>query len=113
MAIARAHLVNPALDRWYTCVTRCVGRAFLLGEGQDNRKAWIEQRLQELAQIFAVAVGGFSVVDNHLHVLLRIDPEAQFGVRSRRAGVADKSAVIRVGLQFTGTRCVSARGGPR
>jgi Transposase IS200 like len=76
MAIARAHLVNPALARWYHCVTRCVRRAFLLGEGQDDRKAWIEQRLQELAQIFAVAVGGFSVMDNHLHVLLRIDPDA-------------------------------------
>jgi len=52
-----------------------VRRASLLGEGQDDRKAWIEQRLQELAQVFAVAVGGFSVMDNHLHLLLRIDPD--------------------------------------
>jgi hypothetical protein len=83
MAIARAHLVNPALARWYHCVTRCVRRAFLLGEGQDNRKVWIEQRLQELAQIFAVAVGGFAVMDNHIHMLLRIDPDAanRLGVR--------------------------------
>ena len=41
MAIARAHLINAALARWYHCVTRCVRRAFLLGEGQDDRKAWI------------------------------------------------------------------------
>ena len=75
MAIARAHLVNPALARWYHCVTRCVRRAFVLGEGHDDRKGWIEQRLQELAQIFAVAVGGFSVMDNHLPLLLRIDPD--------------------------------------
>jgi Transposase IS200 like len=76
MAIARAHLVNPALARWYHCVTRCVRRAFLLGEGQDNRKVWIEQRLQELAQIFAVTIGGFAVMDNHVHLVLRIDPGA-------------------------------------
>jgi hypothetical protein len=74
MAIARAHLVNPALARWYHCISRCVRRAFLLGEGQDNRKGWIEQRLEYLAQIFAVAVGGFAVMDNHIHLLLRIDP---------------------------------------
>jgi hypothetical protein len=31
--------------------------------------------LQELAGIFAVSVGGFSVLDNHLHVLVRLDPD--------------------------------------
>jgi REP element-mobilizing transposase RayT len=75
MAIARAHLVNPALARWYHCITRCVRRAFLLGEGQNDRKSWIEQRLEYLAQIFAVAVGGFAVMDSHIHLLLRIDPD--------------------------------------
>jgi hypothetical protein len=75
MAIARAHLVNPALARWYHCITRCVRRAFLLVEGKDDRKNWIEERLETLAQIFAVAVGGFAVMDNHLHLLLRIDPD--------------------------------------
>ncbi len=75
MAIARAHLVNPALARWYHCITRCVRRAFLLGEGQLDRKSWIEHRLESLAQVFAVAVGGFAVMDNHLHLLLRIDPD--------------------------------------
>ena len=52
-------------------------RAFLLGEseGTGSRKDWIEHRLQELAEIFAVSVGGFSVLDNHLHVLVRLDPD--------------------------------------
>ena len=48
---------------------------FLLGEGDHNRKEWLENRLEELAGIFAVAVGGFSVMDNHLHVLVRLDPD--------------------------------------
>ncbi len=53
MTIARAHLVDPAVTRWYHCVTRCVRRAFLLGEGMHDRKSWIEHRLEELAEIFS------------------------------------------------------------
>ena len=75
MAIARAQLVDVSLARWYHCVTRCVRKAFLLGEGNHNRKEWLENRLEELAGIFAVAVGGFAVMNNHLHLLLRLDPE--------------------------------------
>ena len=75
MTIARKELVDVSVTRWYHCVTRCVRRAFLLGEGFLDRKQWVEDRLQELAQIFAVGVGGFSVMDNHLHLLLRLDPE--------------------------------------
>ncbi len=67
MTMARAHLVNPVVTRWYHCVTRYVRRAFLLGEGPGNRKQWIENRLEELAEVSTVAVGGFSVMDNHLH----------------------------------------------
>ena len=79
MTIARSHLVDASVTRWYHCVTRCVRRAFLLAEGEFNRKEWIEHRLQELAEIFAVSVGGFSVMDNHLHVLLRLDPDVATG----------------------------------
>jgi len=50
MTIGRAHLVDPSVSRWYDCVTRCVQRAFVLGEGLSDRKLWIENRLQELAQ---------------------------------------------------------------
>ena len=74
MAIARSKLVDVSVARWYHCVSRCVRKAFLLGEGEDNRKKWLENRLEELADVLAVAVGGFSVMDNHLHVQLRLDP---------------------------------------
>ncbi len=63
------------LTRWYHCITRCVRRAFLLGEGISDRRQWLENRIEELAQIFAIGVGGFSMLDNHLHLLLRIDPD--------------------------------------
>ncbi len=75
MTMARAHLVDPSFTCWYHCVTRCVRRAFLLGEGEGDRKVWIEKRLAELAHILSAAVGGFSVIDNHLHVLVRLDSE--------------------------------------
>ena len=47
----------------------------LCGEGFEHRKQWIEDRLQLLAGNFAVSVAGFAVMDNHLHLLLRMDPE--------------------------------------
>jgi hypothetical protein len=66
MAIARMRQINASVARWYHCMKRCVRRPFLLDEVTFDRKAWIENRIEELAQIFAVAVGGFSMMDNHL-----------------------------------------------
>ena len=76
MTTARFRLVDTKVTRWYHLVSRCVRSAWLLqDDGTNNRKDWIDQRLKELDQIFAVSVGGFSVMDNHLHVLVRIDDE--------------------------------------
>jgi hypothetical protein len=44
----------------------------LLGEGDSDRKVWIDRRLRELAEIFSILVGRFSVMDNHLHVIVRL-----------------------------------------
>ncbi len=93
MTIARAHLVDPSVTRWYHCVTRCVRRAFLLGEGMHNRKSWIGHRLEELAEIFSVAVAGFAILDNHLHLLVRLDPDVALGW-------SDKDVVRRWGRLF-------------
>ncbi len=68
MTIARAHLVDASVSRWYHCVARCVRRAYLLGKGTDDRKLWIENRLCELAEICAISVGGFSILDNLLRI---------------------------------------------
>ena len=81
------------MTRWYHCVTRCVRRAFLLGEGSDDRKKWIENRLKELAETLAIAVGGFSVLDNHLHMLVRLDPHIA-------KGWSDNEVVRRWGALF-------------
>jgi len=74
MATPRSQIVDPAVTLWYHCVSRCVRRAFLCGEGFEHRKQWIEDRLKELAGFFAIDCAGFALMDNHLHVLLRLDP---------------------------------------
>ena len=82
MTTARNRLVDPAITRWYHCISRCVRRASLLGDeygGLVNRKAWLQNRIEELSKIFAIAVAGFSILDNHLHLLARLDPELAKG----------------------------------
>jgi REP element-mobilizing transposase RayT len=74
MTMPRRQLVDVSVTRYYHCISRCVRRAFLCGEGVTHRKAWIEARLEVLAKHFAVSVCGFAVLDNHLHVLCRLDP---------------------------------------
>ena len=45
MTIARRELIDVSLTRWYHCATRCVRRAFLLGDGLLNREQWVEDRI--------------------------------------------------------------------
>ena len=56
-------------------------------------KGWIEHRLEELAEIFAVAVAGFAILDNHLHLLVRLDPDVA-------RGWSDEDVVRRWGRLF-------------
>ena len=69
MTTARKNLVDPEVTRYYHCISRCVRQAFLCGKGFEDRKQWIEARLELLAKHFAISVAGFAVMDNHLHVL--------------------------------------------
>ncbi|SIO56089.1 hypothetical protein SAMN05444166_5183 [Singulisphaera sp. GP187] len=73
MSTPRSQLVDEAVTPWYHCISRCVRRARLCGGDHAHRKAWIVTRLRELVEIFAIHCGGFAVMDNHLHLLLRLD----------------------------------------
>ena len=63
MTVARSQLVDLDVTSYYHCISRCDRRAKLCGEGNEHRKQWIEDRLEELAGIFAVSVAGFSVLE--------------------------------------------------
>ena len=75
MTIARSQIVDLQSTRWYHCISRCVRKSFLLTDEFHDRKSWIDNRLKQLEAIFAISVGGFSTMDNHLHLLLRVDPD--------------------------------------
>ena len=62
-------------------------------KGRTRPQGMDRDRLQELAEIFAVSVGGFSVMDNHLHVLVRLDPDIGPGVVGRGSRAALGAAV--------------------
>ena len=111
MAIALVQLVNPSGSRWYHCITRCVRREHLLGEGLTDRKQWLEDGLRELAGIFSLPVAGYVVMENHLHVLVRLDPDGE-------PGWLDEEIVRRWGRLFPprggiGRLCRSRRRGLR
>lgn len=82
MTYPRRHLVPPDTTGIYHCVSRCVRRAWLCGEDTytgksfEHRRAWVEERLFELAEIFSVSLLGYAVMSNHLHVVIRVDAQA-------------------------------------
>lgn len=75
MTVARSQLVDVNVTPWYHVISKTVRGAWLLGQGQQDRKQWIESRLEELSGIFAIEIAGFAVLDNHMHVLVRLCPE--------------------------------------
>jgi REP element-mobilizing transposase RayT len=80
MTQPRNRLVSLGDTPYYHCVTRCVRRAFLCGKdpstGADcnHRRQWVVDRMNELVRIFAIDVCSYSVMSNHYHIVIRVDP---------------------------------------
>ena len=82
MTYPRSQLVAEDKPGFYHVVSRCVRRAFLCGRDKltgrcfEHRRQWIEARILELAECFTVSVYAYAVMNNHFHVVLRVDPTA-------------------------------------
>jgi REP element-mobilizing transposase RayT len=80
-AYARRYIVDEDRVGIYHCIARCVRRAFLCGadsytrRDHSHRKAWVLDRLRQLAGLFAVEVCDYAVMSNHLHAVLRNRPD--------------------------------------
>ncbi len=80
MPIPRSRLIDATITRHYHVISRCVRRLHLLADDPkspcQNRKGWLERRLKELSEIFAISVSAYAFMDNHFHLLLRLDTDA-------------------------------------
>ena len=80
MTRPRSERIDREEGGFYHLGSRCVRRAMLYGEdpvtGRDvsHRRAWIEDRLLELAEIFTVHVCAYAVMSNHYHVTVDYRP---------------------------------------
>jgi hypothetical protein len=87
----------------YHCINRCVRRAYLCGndsvsgKSYEHRRAWLQNRLEELAGLFAIDVLAFAVMSNHIHVVVRNRPDVV-------AGWSDKEVARRWLLLFPAVR---------
>ena len=66
---------------YYHICSRTVRKAFLCGMDKDSgisfehRRTWIEKRIFQLTQVFAIDICAYAIMHNHLHLVLHVDIE--------------------------------------
>ncbi len=81
MTYPRAHLIQEDEPGRYHLVSTCVRQAYLCGSdpatGIDYsyRQGWLESRMFELAEYFALDIHAYAVMSNHYHVVVNTDPK--------------------------------------
>lgn len=79
----RYEVADPAEVQVFHAVQRCVRLAFLCGEyrfaGQsfEHRRGWIHDRLEFLASVFGIDCLMYTLLSNHLHIVLRSRPDVE------------------------------------
>jgi REP element-mobilizing transposase RayT len=93
MGLPRSIYVQEGQEGVYHCFSRCVRRAFLYGfdaltrRDFSHRKAWLVDRLQHLAGIFAIDVCAYAIMENHYHTILRTRPDIVAGWTDREVAI--------------------------
>ncbi len=64
---------------YYHCISRVVRKAYLCGidistgESYEHRRQWLEDKLLELAPVFAINICAYAIMSNHYHLVLHIN----------------------------------------
>jgi REP element-mobilizing transposase RayT len=75
VTVARSQIVDAKSARYYHCISKTVRGADLMGDSFQHRKQWVEDRLEHLSQQYAISVASFAIMDDHVKLLLRLEPE--------------------------------------
>ena len=81
MTLPRKSLVSLHDIPFYHCVSRCVRRAYLCGtdkysgKNYEHRRDWLEAKLLDTANVFAIKLCAYAVMHNHYHVVLHVRPD--------------------------------------
>lgn len=102
MASARKLDAALQLTPYFHCTSRCVRGAFLCGinreTGQDytHRRRWLRSRLLKLTNVFSIKMAAFAIMENHFHVVLKVDRETS-------KAWSDRDVILRWHQIFKGT----------
>jgi len=75
----RSQQISLSDTPYYHIQSRTVRKAFLCGVDEatgmnyEHRRDWIEARIFELSQTFAIDICAYAVMHNHLHLVLHVD----------------------------------------
>ncbi|KPV96400.1 hypothetical protein AN214_01495 [Pseudoalteromonas sp. P1-9] len=101
MAVPRRNQVSLVDTPFYHCISRCVRLAFLCGEDKvtgksyEHRRAWVEEKLLQLAKVFCIDICAYAVMSNHTHIVLHVDER-----KAKR--LTQKAVIIRWHKLFKG-----------
>ena len=75
MPLPRRLLVHDERPGAYHVISRCVRRAYLCGDQAEHRREWVRDLIRVASGAFAIDVLAYAVMSNHLHLVVRTDPE--------------------------------------
>ena len=87
MTLPRKQLISVSDTPYYHVISRCVRRSFLCGvdkhtgQSYEHRRKWIVDRIKQLASVFNIDVCSYAVMNNHYHLVLKINSTNDWPVK--------------------------------